>query len=362
MALIESLNGKDARERAAIRASASASAIRAGTYDVGDVTVEVVSSSGIPGGVEVFARVYRDGNQLGFGSDGTVDIERFRIFNPPLLVEDPAGGIAREHTGSDGSVKTRRLREDPLAALVETLAHTAVAAGRNGANISTGKVGNTVSTFYPDANVESTSVDGYVARQGVDQTFAAIVAGAGTNAVDSDNDEGYAALVASTTSNQFSQNLRGIALFDTSAIPDGDTISSAVISFYGNFKFNGLGSPAFHVVSSNPASSTALANADYGTLGSTSFGSVSYASYSTSGYNDVTLNASGLATISKTGVSKFGTVTDWDLNASFTGVWASGANSGFQWVPADAAGTTTDPKLVVTHAADTSSGNFFQIL
>jgi len=362
MALLESLNGKDARERAAIRASASASAIRAGTYDVGDVTVEIVSASAAGGGVEVFARVYRGGVQLGFGNDGTVDVERFRIFNPPLLVEDRAGDIMREHAGRDGSVKTMRLREDPVAALVETLAHTAKVAGRDGRGIVPGKVGNTVSTFYPDANVESTSVDGYVSRQGVDQTFAAIIAGAGTNAVDSDIDEGYAILHGSTTSNQYQGNYRGIALFDTSAIPNTDAITSAVISFHGNFKFNALGDAAFHVVSSNPASNTALVAADYGTLGSTSFGSVAYASYSTTGYNDITLNASGIATISKTGVSKFGTVTSWDLNASFTGAWASGGVSGFQWIPADAAGTSTDPKLVVTHAADTTSGNFFQIL
>src|SRR3990167_8130850 len=34
-------------------------------------------------GIELFARAWRGTQQLGFGSDGSVEIERFRIFNPP---------------------------------------------------------------------------------------------------------------------------------------------------------------------------------------------------------------------------------------------------------------------------------------
>src|SRR3990167_1069334 len=34
----------------------------------------------------------------GFGADGSVEIERFRIYNPPILVDDPNGTIIREWT------------------------------------------------------------------------------------------------------------------------------------------------------------------------------------------------------------------------------------------------------------------------
>ena len=272
----------------------------------GKFHIEVTDISDIGSGVEVFVRAWKGGKQIGFGKDGSVELERFRIFNPPTLVPDVNGTIKRTVTDIKGAAHTASFREDHQEALLQVIAHNlSVMKNIHGAeNIQKGKRGSTTSTFYPDANPESTSVDGYVARTGVDETFSTIRGGAGTTANDSDNDEGYATLIASTTSNQYAQMFRSIVLFDTSSIPDGDTISSATISFYGNFKFNGLGSTNLEmdVTASTPAANTSLVAADYQQLGSTSFGSVSYASYSTTGYNDITLNSSGLADISKTRV------------------------------------------------------------
>jgi hypothetical protein len=63
-------------------------------------SVRVAQVLAIEGGVEVWC-----GDQL----DGPPD---FRIFNPPTLVEDPAGDI---------EVRGRRYREDPFGALVAVI-------------------------------------------------------------------------------------------------------------------------------------------------------------------------------------------------------------------------------------------------
>ena len=87
------LEGKSARERADIKAAEIVNSDPKGTYQ--DATyglrIEIQSVAKIDGGVEVFARAWRGATPLGFGEDGSVEIERFRIFNPPVLVDDPNG-------------------------------------------------------------------------------------------------------------------------------------------------------------------------------------------------------------------------------------------------------------------------------
>ena len=217
-------------------------------------------------------------------------------------------------------------------------------------------------TVYPDPHTETSTVDGRVYRTAVNETFATIIAGAGSGAGDAAADNIVCNLAASTTSNQFAQLIRGIFLFDTSALGLSE-ISAAVLSLnggateLGGVKTNGLGEPALHIAASTPASNTALAAADYGNVGGTSFGSVSYANIQASGsYTNWTLNATGIAAISKTGISKFSLRHSWDITGSFTGTWASGAASHFGFKLAETANTTSDPKLVVTYAS--LMGNF----
>ena len=212
----------------------------------------------------------------------------------------------------------------------------------------------TSTVVYPDANPETTSVDGWVGRNSVDQTFTNLRAGAGTIATDNDT-EIPVQTVASTTTDQFQNMLRGIVLFDTSSIPDADVISAATLGLNLSSKLTDLGDTDIQVVASTPASNTALANSDYGNLGSTTFGATGNISGLTLDvYTDVSLNASGISAISKTGVSKFGLRLGWDYSGTFGGTWVSEAVT--QGTPRSAeavAGTTQDPKLTVTHAAST---------
>ena len=216
-------------------------------------------------------------------------------------------------------------------------------------------------TAYPAAGANS-PVDGEVSRSAgaFNETFSTIRAGAGDSADATSTTMEAGRLDSSGTTNQYTRLFRGIALFDTSAITAFGVISGVVLSLYGTTKVNNLGSPALHIAGSTPASNSTLANADYGQVQRTSFGSVGYASFSAAGYNDITLNASGISNISKTGISKFSTQLDWDINNSFTGAWAGGVASILRCSTADASGTSQDPKLVVTYASP--SGAFFTFL
>lgn len=201
-------------------------------------------------------------------------------------------------------------------------------------------------TYYPDAHEETSSVDGYVRRSGVDETLATIRGDAGT----SHNDElTWMAihLWASTTTNQFKLLTKNIMLFDTSGLPDTAIISAATLSVYGEATGSGLGKFDHHICASTPASNTDLVNADYGELGSTSFGSYAFDDHLTD-YNNIALNASGIANISKTDISKFGARSSWDISGSFGGVWVSGAETKLVSWTAER-GTGFKPKLVVTY-------------
>ena len=209
-------------------------------------------------------------------------------------------------------------------------------------------------TVYPAAGANS-PVDGYVARGLVSETFATIHDGAGNSFSDTSEDL-YAYLEASSTSNQYADLERSIICWDTSALGASVEISSAIISLWDRGVKNiGLGNDNIHICASTPASTSSLAASDYANLGTTSFASLDVASHTSNAYNDFTLNASGLANISKTGISKFGVRLGWDLNNSFTGVWAANDATFILYGAADIAGTTNDPTLVVTYSAPTTS-------
>lgn len=207
-------------------------------------------------------------------------------------------------------------------------------------------------TVYPQAGGggANVSTDGYVRRTGVNQTFTNIRTGVG-NESDVTGNVIYVELDATATTDQYSDLFRIIFTFDTSALGAGATITGAVLSLYGDSKGNGLGSPDLHIAGATPTTNNNLVDTDYGQCQTTSFGNISYAGFTVGIYNDITLDANGIANISKTGVSKFSAQTSWDINNGFTGVWASGLNSFLGFTTADLA--TNPPKLVITYSSVT---------
>lgn len=160
----------------------------------------------------------------------------------------------------------------------------------------------TVATFNPNAHPETTSVDGYAVRTAT-EVWATIRAGAGTSA--SDLDTNLICQYATGTSPNWSAFYRIFTLFDTSSLGNGAVISGATQSFYtvtdGNFAVS------LRIVTTTPASNTAIVAADYSQQGTVAQATDrTTASMSLNAYNDWTLNSTGIGNISLTGITKFG--------------------------------------------------------
>lgn len=327
--------------------------------------LEIVETNLIDGGIEVFARAWKNGVQLGFGKDGTVDIERFRIFNPPILVDDPLGNIVQTWTDVvTEEVKTRTLTEDPEEAVLQSLTDTIRTVGKEGTDIVVGSRGNTTSTFYSITNGDGTIFSG---------TSAYSQAGFDTEhdrTTGSSVERGTSTYVSIYYSPQEARTRirRGFLPFDTSAISDGDTIDSATLSVWGYMAANAATTNSAYswvnVVQTTQANTSSLATADYDTCGAVNnptegatriLYSAMPATSGAAAYISWTLDATGKGWVDKTGVTKLGLRDGSDALDQFT----SGLTGFDKWnamslLYSDATGTANDPKLVVEHSAGSS--------
>lgn len=200
-------------------------------------------------------------------------------------------------------------------------------------------------TVYPDADAESTSVDGAVFNSGA--TWSGVHdATAGTGFDDSTSPVQFIR-ARKVSAGDWRVN-RGFFLFDTSALTAGASISSAIISFAGQgTAVNNADGGNIDIVQTTPASNTALVAEDWDEIGTTlqatSLALSSWVSTDNT-YNDLTLNATGLGNISKTGITKFGTRHSFDTSNTEP----TGNNDAFCYT-SDNTGTSSDPKLVVTY-------------
>lgn len=213
-----------------------------------------------------------------------------------------------------------------------------------------------VGTFYPDPSPETTTIDGYSGRSGLDESFATLRAGAGNTTDTGNTSSVWTQIKASSTTDQFNTIYRSFFLFDTSSIESGYIISSGVVSLYRDSIVNQLGATGeIDIVSSSPASNTALVQADYSQLGSTPFSSRVIGDLTSDGYYDWNLDSNGISNITKEGISKFGGRVNWDTDGSFGGTWANLQRAALEVRSADTAGTTNDPKLTVTYTPNSAS-------
>lgn len=211
-----------------------------------------------------------------------------------------------------------------------------------------------VSTFYPDPSVESTTVDGDLRK--ADSTSWDTSHDATSSFDSSDNGVTLVAGVISHGNGLWSI-YRSIFLFDCTDIST-DEVSAATVSLYGQSGTDNIDSAQAYVniVSSSPASNTAIVNADFNDVGDaiddpTQFSTaIDHTDITTSGYNAFVLDSNGIANITA-GVSKFGARSGHDIEDNpFAKNLPSDTGSHSVFHSADAAGTSTDPKLVVTHA------------
>lgn len=191
--------------------------------------------------------------------------------------------------------------------------------------------------------------DGFVRNSGKDLGMSALVttaSGAGAG-FDSSTTNSTPIIKASITSNQFAEIIKFGFNFDTSPLGALVTVSQAVLSLYITAKTNGLGDDSYGIVGFTPTLKSTVASGDFNHFGASLVSNaIPYASISLNAYNDFTLTPAGIALILKTGVSSFGFFSKWAIDQSFSGVWASAANSSVTVNMADSAHA---PKLVLTY-------------
>jgi hypothetical protein len=108
---------------------------------------------------------------------------------------------------------------------------------------------------------------------------------------------------------------RGFIFFDTSAIPDGATITRATLSLYG--EVDNSSQDFFLIIQNgqptsphNPLQSNDYYHANYSGNG----GSFDTTSFSSTGYNNITLNSTGRGWVNKTGTTKICLRSSRDIN------------------------------------------------
>lgn len=216
-------------------------------------------------------------------------------------------------------------------------------------------IGMTTTTFFP---VPSVMVSGNTTRNGTNEVFTSLTAGAGTSADSATDNVSLVELTCTSISNQYTGLRRAYSLFDTSAIGAGQAVSAATLSWFGTYNGAAL-SQSLNICKGVPASNTALVAADFNIANHTftqQATAMTMASWSATAYNDFVFNATGMASIAMTGVSKFTLIISADYTSTAP-TWSSGADALINGYTANAIGTANDPKLVVTYAAASTSGN-----
>lgn len=226
--------------------------------------------------------------------------------------------------------------------------------------------GMTVTTVYPDPDPETTSCDGAVSYKDSSAWTTKQPASAGLIANDTATiiGEGFGMGVFNVSGNNWIE--RGHAGFDTSAI-GSDTIDSVVFSGYSDGTadvYTVTGFEYARIAKSTPASNTAVVVGDYdqyGNVGNPATGeysSIIISSLNTTGYSDFTFNGTGEADINGSGVTNLSLRCGDDRTTEPAG-WSNNDRNRFIFLSAEQTGTTTDPKMVITHTASAALNTNF---
>ncbi len=213
---------------------------------------------------------------------------------------------------------------------------------------------DTTTTFFPDPHTETTSMDGIAYKDNGPGSYSALRTGNGTVGRTANASDAPSYLESDVTSNNWHFMTRGFFLFDTSSIGSSNAVSAATFSLVVSSKTTTM-TDSHGLVASTPASNTTLVASDFeGTVNNlTRFatdiaGSAITADNAT--YNNWSMNAAGIAAVSLTGITKLGTKNASDIDNS-PPTWGNDIIASIQVDMAETAGTSKDPKLVVTYAA-----------
>ena len=194
---------------------------------------------------------------------------------------------------------------------------------------------DTTDTYYATNDgclMNSATYDSY--------TWAQVLAGTGT--ITASSTYSYIRAFKYTGAGHTWNCYRGYFTFNTAALPDTDTISAASAFFYKN---DGAGTYTVKMYGCS----------DYGTLGTSDWGAVNSTAQSdtsltaiSAGYNEFACNATGIASINKTGSTFFSLRrADHDVD----GTDATTTDGYIITETSYYSGTSRDPYISITHAA-----------
>ena len=258
----------------------------------------------------------------------------------PVLVPD--GTQHEEDDGRGGKIRVSNFCESPLEAARLDLAHTVRVVTKNGPWLKA--TPGTVSTFY------ATTADAVLQSTG--STYAAARAGSGSLSVSSGSTTNYV-MWTYDTSPTFA--IMQLAFpFDTSAI-GGDTVSAATLSLYQNSSINNIDNWGSVYIRGYDFGAS-ITSADYRPTDGTSAGdtllaSLARASFNSNAYKDFTSEAAFPAYVNTSGETRLYALMS--NTESATQPTQDDFGNAVQFRMADYTGTTSDPKLVVTHASAT---------
>lgn len=213
------------------------------------------------------------------------------------------------------------------------------------------------STFRPDPNPETSSVDGSISASNTDSSQSCfffngdVVSDAGTtlvvNIVSVANDNfppgpGLEDDVTCTVNRTF-------LTFNTASLPDNATITAADVDLH----IISVSSPqglSVGLTTANPASNTSLVTGDFDEIGTSVISnSIAITSLSTGNYNTFSITSGNFSVINLTGTTELA----WSTTADITGFIFVPDTSSNQVTAraAETSGTSQDPVLEVTYTA-----------
>jgi len=178
------------------------------------------------------------------------------------------------------------------------------------------------------------ATDGDIYRSVHNATFTDLRDGAG-NGVSTTGATMSAYVRSDLTSNTYYRIHRSAFIFGTSSIPDTATITSATVGLYRFSGYTQVGDTGLNIVGFTEDG--AIDAADYDNFGTTIFSSYQNAStITTAKYYNFSLNADGIAAISKTGNTGLGSRMRFDIENT-SPEWVAGGDkySGAAWRPVD---------------------------
>ncbi|KKN14780.1 hypothetical protein LCGC14_0992660 [marine sediment metagenome] len=206
-------------------------------------------------------------------------------------------------------------------------------------------------TVFPDAHEELASVDGYTEHDAI-ASWTTLVNGVGTFAIDTANSYPWWAYKDWISPN-YRAIRRSLQLFDTSPLGGDANISASTYSIRGVGKTLPFAhSPAGNIYSAAPVSNIALEAGDFNSCGTDPYcdSPITYPNWDITDFNDFVQNATGLAAISKTGVTKIsGRESNYDVPNNPPGTDSLGFTAQCAAYSAEQ-GSGFKPKLVITYS------------